>query len=209
MDLGLSGKVAIVTGGSHGIGKAAAESFCREGAKVAIAARDQADLDAAASEIAQSTGGEIVGISTDMSQEEQVDRLVKAVVERWGRVDILVNNAGQGNANSLDDMTNDILRADIELKVFGAIYGMRAVRPHMQRQGGGAVLNITTAAGKASGPNGQPTALSRAALNGHKETVQFLIGQGADLTITNSEGRASLQAILGPAFIESKATGDD
>ena len=163
MDLGLTGKVAIVTGGSHGIGRAAAESFCREGARVAIAARDQGDLDTAAGAIAESTGGEIVGISTDVTQEDQVQKLVGAVVDRWRRVDILVNNAGHGNANSFDDMTNEILHDDIGLKVFAAIYGMRAVRPHMQSQGGGAVLNITTAGGKASGPSSQPTALSRAA----------------------------------------------
>jgi NAD(P)-dependent dehydrogenase (short-subunit alcohol dehydrogenase family) len=163
MDLGLKGKVAIITGGSHGIGRGAAEAMAKEGARVVLAARDQADLDRVSEEISQATGAEVIGISTDVTVESQVKSLVAKVVERWGRVDILVNNAGTGNANPFDAVTDELLMSDLQIKVFGAMYCMRAVLPHMKAAGGGAVVNITTPAGKAPGGPSQPTALSRAA----------------------------------------------
>jgi NAD(P)-dependent dehydrogenase (short-subunit alcohol dehydrogenase family) len=163
MDLGLKGKVAIITGGSHGIGRGAAEAMAKEGARVVLAARDQSDLDKAANEISKATGAEVIGISTDVTVESQVKAMVDRVVQRWGRVDILVNNAGTGNANKFDDVTDELLMYDLQIKVFGAIYCMRAVLPHMKKAGGGAVVNITTPAGKAPGGPSQPTALSRAA----------------------------------------------
>ena len=163
MDLGLKDKVAIVTGGSFGIGRGAAEAFAQEGARVALVARNQEDLDRVAGEISAATGADVVGISTDVTIESQVQAMVEKVVERWGRADILVNNAGSGNANAFDDVTDEILSADLQLKVFGAVYCMRAVLPHMRAAGGGAVVNITTPAGKATGAASQPTALSRAA----------------------------------------------
>ena len=163
MDLGLKGKVAIITGGSHGIGRGAAEAMAKEGARVALAARDQADLDRVAEEISQATGAEVIGISTDVTDEAQVKALVAKVVDRWGTVNILVNNAGTGNANRFDDVTNDVLMNDLQIKVFGAMYCMRAVLPHMKAAGGGAVVNITTPGGKAPAAASQPTSLSRAA----------------------------------------------
>ena len=94
MDLGLNGKVAIITGGSDGIGKAAATSLASEGAKVAIVGRTQSKLDAAIAEIKAETGGEVIGISTDVSVESSVQAMVAKVVSEFGGVDILVNNAG-------------------------------------------------------------------------------------------------------------------
>ncbi len=163
MDLGLQDKVVIVTGGSFGIGRGAAEAFAREGTRVALVARNQRDLDSAAAEISSDTGADVVGFSADVTVETQVTSMVQQVVERWGRVDALVNNAGSGNANAFEDVTDEVLTADLQLKVFGAIYCMRAVLPHMKAAGGGAVVNITTPAGKASAAASQPTALSRAA----------------------------------------------
>ena len=94
MDFGLKDKVAIVTGGSDGIGKAAATSMAREGAKVAIVGRTQAKLDAAITEIKAETGGEVIGVAADVSVESDVQAMVAKVVDEFGGVDILVNNAG-------------------------------------------------------------------------------------------------------------------
>lgn len=163
MDLGLKDKVAIITGGSFGIGRGAAEAFAREGARVALVARNQEDLDRVSREISGATGAEVIGVSTDVTVESQVQAMVEKITGRWGTVNILVNNAGSGNANPFDAVTDEILMSDLQLKVFGAIYCMRAVLPHMKRAGGGAVVNITTPAGKAPGAASQPTALSRAA----------------------------------------------
>ena len=112
MDLGLKNKVAIVTGGSFGIGKAAAASLSAEGARVAIAARNQADLDAAAREIEASSGNPVIGVSTDVRDEAQVRALVDRVVSEWGGVDILVNNAGTSAAHSFTDLTDEIFTED-------------------------------------------------------------------------------------------------
>ena len=163
MDLGLAGKVALVTGATHGIGKAAATRFAMEGASVAILARTASDLEAVATEIGSTTGSTVILVSADVSDEEAVKSAVDTVAEKLGGIDILVNNAGQGNANRFEDMTNELVDFDFGVKVKGAIYMTRYALPHLKRSECGAICNITTAAGKASPGGAQPTSLSRAA----------------------------------------------
>ena len=163
MDLELTGKIAIITGGSEGIGKAAAMAMAREGAKVALAARRQSVLDGAVAEIAEETGGEVIGLSTDVGDEESVCALIETVVGKWGGIDILVNNAGTSSAVRLEEMTNDRVAEDLQVKVYGAIFCMRHALPYLRKSGAGAVVNITTPGGKASPGGSQPTSLSRAA----------------------------------------------
>ena len=163
MDLGLTGKVAIVTGGSDGIGKAAAMRFAMEGANVAILARTFSDLEAVASEIGGATGSKVIPVAADVSDEEAVKSAVDKAVNELGGIDILVNNAGQGNANRFEDMTNELVDSDFGVKVKGAIFMTRYALPYLKRSDCGAICNITTAAGKASPGGAQPTSLSRAA----------------------------------------------
>lgn len=162
MDIGVAGKVAIITGGSDGIGRAAAERLSAEGAKVALASRTQSDLDRAAAEISAATGNEVIGIATDVREESACQALIDQVVQMWGRVDILVNNAGTSSAARFEKMTNAQLDEDFTLKVKGAIYCTRYALPYLKEQGG-AICNTTTPGGKAPGQGSQPTALSRAA----------------------------------------------
>ena len=163
MDIGLRGKVAIVTGASDGIGKAAAERFAAEGASVAILARTMSDLEAVAAEIRNATGSTVIPVSADVSDEGAVKSAVENVGEKLGRIDILVNNAGQGNAFRFEDMTNELVESDFAVKVKGAIFMTRYALPYLKRSDCGAICNITTAAGKASPGGAQPTSLSRAA----------------------------------------------
>ena len=163
MDLGLTGKVAIITGGSEGIGFASALSLSREGARVAIAARRQDVLDAAAERIRQETGGEVLTVPTDVRDEAQVKAMVERVASQWGTVDILVNNAGTSAAAKFENVSDDTWEGDLGIKVYGAIYCARAVVPLMRQAGGGRIINITTPGGKAPGAGSLPTSLARAA----------------------------------------------
>ncbi|MEM7407707.1 MAG: SDR family oxidoreductase [Pseudomonadota bacterium] len=162
MDLGLAGKVAIVTGGSEGIGRAAAQRMSAEGARVALVARTQADLDRVAAEMSAETGHEVIGVAADMRDEAAVKAMVDAVVARFGGIDILVNNAGTAIATRFEDMTNDLLDEDFSLKVKGAVYATRHAYPYL-KDGGGAICNTTTPGGKTARAGSQPTSLSRAA----------------------------------------------
>ena len=118
MDLGLEGKVAIVTGGSDGIGKAAAISMASEGAKVAIVGRTQSKLDDAVAEIKKASGGEAIGFAADVSVESDVKAMVEKVVSEYGKLDILVNNAGTSSSTTLEKMTDEDLKVDFGIKVY-------------------------------------------------------------------------------------------
>ena len=133
MDLGLKGKVAIVTGGSDGIGRAAATRFSQEGASVAIVSRTESDLQAVAAEISAETGNEVMPAPADVSDEGAVKSAVGAIAQRFGRVDILVNNAGTSSASKFEDMTNEQLDIDFTLKVKGAIFMTRYALPHLKQ----------------------------------------------------------------------------
>lgn len=163
MDLGLTGKVAVVTGGSEGIGKAAAHSLAAEGARVVICARRVDVLEQAAAEITAASGGEVLAIPADVSQPDQVKGLFDKTIAAFGRVDILVNNAGTSSAHPFEAATAEIWQADLQLKLFGAIHCTQAALPYMKAQGGGRIINITTPGGKAPGARSVPTSVSRAA----------------------------------------------
>ena len=163
MDMGLTGKVALVTGGSDGIGKGTATSLCAEGAKVVICARRQEVLDSAAEEIRAETGGEVTPMRADVTSDADVDALFDAIVEKYGRLDILVNNAGTSAAGLFETVSDDVWRYDLELKLFGAIRCSNKAIPLMKAQGGGRIVNITTPGGKAPTPASVPTSVSRAA----------------------------------------------
>jgi NAD(P)-dependent dehydrogenase (short-subunit alcohol dehydrogenase family) len=163
MELGLQGKVAIITGGSEGIGKATALRLCEEGANVAICARRPKVLQQAAEDIMTRTGVEVLAVPADVCSDEQVVNLVDRTVERFGGVDILVNNAGGSRAFPFLEATDEIWREDLEIKLFGAIRCSKAVIPHMRRRGGGRIINMTTIGGKAPRKGALPTSVSRAA----------------------------------------------
>jgi 3-oxoacyl-[acyl-carrier protein] reductase len=163
MDLGLAGKVAIITGGSEGIGRAAAESLGREGASVVICARRADVLQRAADDVAESTGAQIVPIVADVSRAADVEHLIQATVERFGRLDILVHNAGRSANGDFEMLTDADWQDDLDLKLFGAIRAARASIPHMRAAGGGSIVNILNLAAKAPGARSYPTSVSRAA----------------------------------------------
>lgn len=162
MDLGLRGKVAVVTGGTEGIGRATALKLAQEGAKVAICARGAARLEKTADEI-RKAGGEVLAVAADMSKTADIERFINAVTARFGRLDILVNNAGTSARGKFLEVDDATWRADLELKLFGAIRCTRLAVPHMKQQGGGRIINITISSAKQPGAQSMPTSVSRAA----------------------------------------------
>ena len=154
MDLELGGKVALVTGGSKGIGKAVALELAREGADVAICARTRDVLEETARELAQETGRRIVPLVTDVRRADRVDALIEETVAALGKLDILVNNAGQPGGlvtGALKDVTDDAMLEDLNTKFMGYLRCARAAAPHMQRQGWGRIINIGGGSGRQSG----------------------------------------------------------
>ena len=163
MDLGLQDKVAIITGGSEGIGKAAALSMAKEGARVFIVARRPEVLEQTAQEIKAATEGVVVPIPADVKDRGTAVRVVQAAMERFGRVDILVNNAGTSMAKGFEEVSEEDWEADFDLKVWGAVRLIRAAIPEMRKVGGGRIINVTNLGGRTPGPSSMPTSISRAA----------------------------------------------
>ena len=162
LDLGLGGKVAIITGGSEGLGRAAAQKLAAEGARVAICARRPDVLERAAAGI-RSAGGQVLARPVDVSKADQLDVFVSQVVSEWGGVDILVNNAGTSAAASFEAVDDAAWVHDLELKLFSAVRLCRLCIPHMKKRGGGRIINVTNLGAKTPAARGLPTSVSRAA----------------------------------------------
>ena len=163
MDLGLSGKVAIVTGGSVGIGAETARKLAGEGVKVAIAARTRDTLEQAAERIRTDTGGDVVAITVDAVDTSSVRALVDQTVQRWGGVDILVNCAAAPGGlvrNALDEADEDKLLLDLNIKLVGYFRMCKACAPYMRKAGWGRIVNV-----------GGLTARSTEALSGMRNTA--------------------------------------
>ena len=163
MDLGLKDKVAIITGGSDGIGKAAALSMAQEGASVVIVARRAEVLETAAQEIKAATGGQVLPISADVTDPECARSIVARTANQYGRLDILVNNAGTSMAKAFEQVSQDDWAFDFELKVWGAVRLIQESLPEMRKVGGGRIINVTNLGGRTPGPASMPTSISRAA----------------------------------------------
>ena len=148
MDLELTGKTALVTGGSKGIGKAIARTLAREGVRVAICSRDKAALEAAAKEAAAGARGEVIAIAGDLSRADEVQRVAEDAVGHLGRLDILVNNAGAIRGGDFLKIPDEQWTGDWSLKLLGYIRMARAVFPQMQSQGGGRICNVVGAAAR-------------------------------------------------------------
>lgn len=142
MDLKLTGKVAVVTGGSQGIGKAIASALAGEGCAVAIIARHKETLDAAAGEIKAATGVRISAVVADMTKTEQVNRAIAGIAAEFGRIDILVNNAGAAAGGVLETLSDEDWESGLQLKFLGYVRATRAVIPYMKKQKSGRVVNL-------------------------------------------------------------------
>ncbi len=176
-DLGLSGKRALITGGSDGLGRATAHRLASEGAQVVICGRRGDYLEDQASALRSESGGDVHAIQADVSNADDCARLIEQTVSTLGGLDILVNNAGASAAALLMDVDDAAWQADFDIKVMAAVRLCRAAVPHMREAGGGSIINASIGGGKAPRQGQLPTSLTRAAgLNLTKSLSDELAG---------------------------------
>jgi NAD(P)-dependent dehydrogenase (short-subunit alcohol dehydrogenase family) len=164
MDLGLTGKCALVTGGSMGIGRAAASELAAEGCRVAIAARGREALAQAAEEIGRRTRGEVFAVQVDCTKPAEIRRMVDEVVARFGRIDVLVNSIGAAKSGHFLRLTEEEWRESLELKLFGIVHCCREAIPHMQRQRWGRIVNLIGHRGRQPETQAMPAGVANAGL---------------------------------------------
>ena len=148
MDLGLTGKVAIVAASSKGLGKASALALAREGARVTICARTEADLQAAAGEIRGETGADVLAVPADLTSAAAISGVVAETVKRFGGVDVLVNNSGGPALGRFADFTDDDWRQAFEVVTLNFVRFVREVVPHMRGQRWGRIIGIQSSSVK-------------------------------------------------------------
>jgi NAD(P)-dependent dehydrogenase (short-subunit alcohol dehydrogenase family) len=166
LELNLSGKTAIVTGGSAGIGLATAKALYSEGVNVVIAARNQERLDQAVFDIQSLpiTGTKIIGISADLTKAEDVEKVISTTIAKFGKIDILINNAGSARAGSFLELSDEAFLDAWNLKLLGYIRLVKAVVPYLKNQKDGRIVNIIGGAGRTPRPNFLPGGTTNAAL---------------------------------------------
>lgn len=168
------GRVAVVTGGSRGIGYAIAATLVENGARVVITGRDRAQLDAARQRLGgtnPSHAGSVHAVVADVRHPDQAAGAIDAAVERFDGLDVLVNNAGVGAFRTVADMSVDEWHQVIDTNLSGVFYCCHAAIPHLRRRGGGWIINISSLAGKNSFAGGAAYCGSKAALNAFSESL--------------------------------------
>jgi len=180
MDVRMDGRVALITGGSRGLGRAMALKFAEAGAKVAITARRADVLDEARAEIAGQTKAHVAAFPCDVSQADQVEGMFASMIGEFGQLDILVNNAGQSQTGTFEEITDAVWQADLDLKLFAVIRLTRLAFPGMKARRWGRVLNVLNTGAKAPRAGGAPTAVSRAA---GMAMTKVLAGEGAPYNV--------------------------
>jgi len=148
MELGLTGRVAVVGGASRGLGKAIALALAREGCRVAMAARGEEALLLAAQEIQATTGVQVLPVVADMARHEDIRRFIAEVVTTFGRLDILVNNAGGPPTGTFMEQDEEAWQRALAQNFLSAVRAIREALPHMQRQGWGRIINIVSSSVK-------------------------------------------------------------
>jgi len=178
-DYGLKGRVAIVTGGSKGIGNAIAATLAREGCDLAICARNEAELDTAAAGLREIGGRRCLAVPADVTAPEQIARVVDETARAFGRIDILVNNATSSFQGRFLELPDEAWHYHLEAKLMGYVRFARRAIPHMQQRGWGRIVNIAGVAARAVAPLRYTNGVTNAAVaNIAGNLGRELVGQG-------------------------------
>jgi len=167
----LTGKTAIVTGGTRGIGRAVAEALVKEGVNVCLSARSRKEIDETLRTLSDMEGGHVTGIVADVRVYTQIQALVELCALHFGGLDILVNNAGIGMFQTVEEMSPEDFRAILETNLFGVFYCCHEAIPLMRTRGGGYIINISSLAGTNAHPKMAAYNASKFGLNGFSEAL--------------------------------------
>jgi 3-oxoacyl-[acyl-carrier protein] reductase len=167
----VDGKVAIVTGGSRGIGFAIARALVAQGVHVTITGVDEARLSEARRRIQGAGPGGVEALPADVRRYDEVERMIAATVSRFGGLDFLINNAGVGHFADVAEMSPDQWSRVIDTNLTGVFYACHAAIPHLRQRGGGFIINISSLAGKNAFAGGAAYCASKSALNAFSEAL--------------------------------------
>src|SRR5215216_937385 len=176
MNIDLSGRAAVITGGSKGIGLGVATQFAASGADVAIVARGRDALDQAAGRIGRAARGRVIALQGDVAVAADIRRVYDETMAAFGKIDIVVNNAGESRTGAFEEITEEIWREDFDQKLFAAIRLTRLVWPQMKERRWGRIINVLNIGAKAPRPGSAPTSVTRAA---GMTLTKVLAGEGA------------------------------
>ncbi|HEX6608074.1 MAG TPA: SDR family oxidoreductase [Chloroflexia bacterium] len=158
-------RVVLITGGSRGLGLVLARTFAQEGARLAILARDAAEVRRAEDDL-RAEGAEVRGFACDVRDQHQIDETIQRIIDHYGRLDVLVNDAGVIQVGPLDHMTVADFKEAMGIHFWGPLYTMLAARPHLRKSGQGRIVNIASIGGKIAVPHLLPYSASKFALVG-------------------------------------------
>jgi 3-oxoacyl-[acyl-carrier protein] reductase len=177
MDLGLEGRVALITGAGQGIGKAITLALAEEGCNISICDINEETLQQTAEEV-RAKGVEVLPVQADVTKKGDTDDWIAQTRERFGRIDILVNNAGTGRLSDLMELPEEEFRDNMELMLFGLVRCSRAVVPHMRENGWGRIINISSVFGKQPGGLLDYDAIKASVIMVTKDFANYLAGDG-------------------------------
>lgn len=176
MQVNMENRVALITGGSKGLGYAMAHKFSSCGASVVLLARNEAEVTAAAAAIHDHTAGQSLGLACDVSEAGQIQRAYDQAIDRFGKIDILVNNAGFAKAGRFESITDEEWQYDFDLKLMAAVRMTRLVFPGMKERRWGRIINMLNTLAKTPSRGSAPTSVTRAA---GMALTKVLAGEGA------------------------------
>lgn len=178
-----SGKVVVITGASRGIGKETALAFARKKATVVLASRDEKKMREVAGEI-QKLGSQSLAIPTDVSVESSCRNLIERTMAAYGRIDVLVNNAGYGHYASVERLNMDDLEAIFRTNLFGSLWCIQAVLPHMKARRTGHIVNVSTVIAERSVPYMSAYCMTKFAMNAMDESLRLEVRKhGIDVSL--------------------------
>lgn len=183
----LQDRVVLITGGSRGLGLAMARELVHEGARLAICARDDEELERAREELT-ALGADVLALPCDVTDKRQVGEMVRSVEDYFGRIDVLINNAGVIEVGPYEVMTLDDYREAMDIHFWGPLYTTLAVLPEMRRRGEGRIVNISSIGGKISVPHLLPYSASKFALTGLSEGLRAEMAENGIIVTTVCPG---------------------